>query len=186
MVSVKVLRAPWIRISRLDKDQILYELKNPAVSSAFALLKDLPQLYDQIYMEFPDAYNRADGKFGRISSVKCYSPGKYTENPQKYLRSQPTSTFYNAPMDYQYADGFIMPLVYALSALMIEEDGRLKWRLDPYVFLQQYLSSIVEKYKGILELSHWDPQTVGKKDVFYSMAKQQFEHCLLMQEHKIA
>jgi hypothetical protein len=163
-----------------------YELKNPAVASAFVLLKDLPKLYDQIYMEFPDAYNRADGKFGRISSVKCYSPGKYTESPQKYLRSQPTSMFYNAPMDYQYADGFIMPLVYALSALMIEQDGRLKWRVNPYDFLRKNLPSIVQQYKGILDLSQWDPAKVGKNSVSYSMAKQQFEHCWLMQERKTA
>jgi len=161
-------------------------LKNPAVASAFALLKDLPNLYDQIYMGFPDAYNRADGKFGRISSVKCYSPGKYNENPQKYLRSQPTSTFYNVPMDYQYADGFIMPLVYALSALMIEQDGRLKWKVDPNDFLRKNLPSIVQQYKGILDLSQWDPAKVGKNGVSYSMAKQQFEHYLLMQEHKTA
>jgi hypothetical protein len=161
-----------------------YQLKNPAVASALALLKDLPKLYDQIYMDFPNAYNNADGKFGRISSVKYYNPGKYTENPQKYLRKQPASTFYNAPMDYQYADGFIMPLVYALSALMIEQDGRLKWKVRPSAFLRENLPSIVQQYKGILDLSQWDPQKVGKNSVSYSMAKQQFEHCLLMQERK--
>lgn len=163
-----------------------YELKNQAVASAFALLKDLPKLYDKIYMEFPDAYNNADGKFGRISSVKCYSPGKYNENPKKNLRNQPTSTFYNKAMDYQYADGFIMPLVYALSALMIEQDGKLEWKVDPDRFLQKNLPSIVQQYKGILDLSQWDPAKVGKNSVSYSMAKQQFEHCLLMQERKVS
>jgi len=163
-----------------------YELKNKYVASAFAMLKELPKLYDDIYKNFPDAYNKAEGKFGRISSVKCYDPGKYAENPQKYLRKQPTTTFYNEPMNYQYADGFIMPLVYALSALMVVEDGIIRWKVDPHEFLQKNLPSIVQHYKGVLDLSQWDPQTVGKNSVSYSMAKQQFEHCLLMQEHLAA
>src|ERR1700722_18038313 len=37
------------------------ELHHPGVASAFKLLADLPQLYDQIYEEFPDAYN-GEGK----------------------------------------------------------------------------------------------------------------------------
>jgi hypothetical protein len=162
----------------------IYELRNPAVASAFVLLKDLPRLYDKIYMEFPDAYNKADGKFGRISSVKCYVPGRYTENPKKFLRTQPTSTFHNEAMEYQYADGFIMPLVYALSVLIEEQDGKLKWKVDPYQFLEQNLPSIVWNYKGVLDLSHWDPARVGKNSVSYTMAKEMFDHCLLRQEHE--
>jgi hypothetical protein len=161
-----------------------YVLRDQGVASAFVLLKDLPRLYDKIYMEFPDAYNKADGKFGRISSVKWYNPGRYAENPKKYLRTPPTSTFHNEAMDYQYADGFIMPLVCALSALIEEQDGKLKWKVDPDQFLQQNLPNIVRHYKGVLDLSQWDPAKVGKNSVSYAMAKQQFEHYLLMQEHE--
>jgi len=163
-----------------------YVLKNKSIASAFALLKDLPRLYDEIYKQFPGAYNKADGKFGRISSVKCYDPGKYTENPKKYLRKQPSSMFYNDLIDYQYPDGFIMPLVYALSALIAEDKGKLKWKVNPSKFLKDNLPSIVQNYKGVLDLSQWDPQKVGKSSVSYTMAKQQFEHCLLMQERSAA
>jgi len=163
-----------------------YELKNPQIASAFALLKDLPKLYDIIYQKFPESYNDARGSFGRISSVKKFDMSKYSENPQKYLKKRPTTPFYGDEAEYQYADGFIMPLVYALSALMIEQDGTLAWKVDPYQFLEQNLPSIVENYKGVLDLSQWDVQKVGKNSASYSMAKQQFENCLLRQEAKAA
>lgn len=163
-----------------------YTLTNKSIASAFALLRDLPRLYDEIYALFPVAYNNADGKFGRISSVKCYAPGKHSDDPKKNLSKKPKTMFYDKPTDYQYPDGFIMPLVYALSALITEEDGMLKWKVNPSEFIKENLLSIVQNYKGVLDLSHWDPQKVGKNSVSYSMAKQQFEHCLLMQQHLAA
>lgn len=163
-----------------------YTLKNQSIASAFELLKDLPRLYDEIYSQFPAAYNSADGKFGRISSVKCYAPARYAEDPKKNLRKRPTTVFYDTEIDYQYPDGFIMPLVYALSALMVEENGKLKWKVDPSDFIKKNLPSIVQNYKGVLDLSQWDPQKVGKNSVSYTMAKQQFEHCLLVQGSKAA
>ena len=163
-----------------------YVLKDDKISSAFALLKDIPKLYDMLYEMFPDAYNEADGKFGRISSVKFYDPSGYENNPQKYLRKQPLTAFYNRPTHFQYPEGFIMPLVNALSALMADRGGRIIWKTDPATFLQKNLSEIVQTYKGVLELCQWDPQKVGKSPMSYSIAKQQFERLLSNNNTKAA
>jgi hypothetical protein len=164
-----------------------YELKNTTISSALALLEDLPKLCDKIYELLPEVYNQAGGKFGRISAVKMYDPKKYKEDPKGgHLRKRPLTPFYAEEVTYKCPEGFFTPLVYALSALIEEKDGILGWKVDPYKFLQQNLLTVVQQYKGVLDLSQWDPQKVGKSTVSYTMAKQQFEHCLLMQQHKAA
>ncbi|KAF0113060.1 MAG: hypothetical protein FD163_19 [Hyphomonadaceae bacterium] len=156
-----------------------YELKNTIVGSALDLLKDLPKLYDRIYKNFPRAYNDAGGKFGRISSVKMYDPKKYKEDPKSYLNKKVTTPFYAEEFEYQVPDGFIVPLVCALSALIENKDGKLAWKTDPFKFVERNLSGILKQYKGMMDLSFWNPQTVGKAAPIYAMAKQQFEHFLL-------
>ena len=142
------------------------------------MLNDILKLYDKIYRDFPEAYNDAEGKFGRITSVKIYEEGKNSENPQKYLRKQPCSYFYRTPVKYQYGDGFVMPLVYALSAIMTFDEKKVSWKTDPYNFLEKNLSTIVKNYKGVLSMSDWDSSKVGKNSASYSFAKLAFNDCI--------
>jgi hypothetical protein len=173
-----------VKISNYESGR--YELKNTKVASALSLLKDLPKLYDLIYTMLPQAYNEAGGKFGRIGAVKMYDPKKYKEDPKSYLKNRPLTPFYAGEVDYQSPEGFITPLVYALSALIEEKDGKIVWKVDPYQFVKKNLGAVVQQYKGVLDLSQWDPQKVGKSAVSYAMAKQQFEHFLLTQAHQAA
>jgi hypothetical protein len=164
-----------------------YELKSSKVASALTLLKDIPKLYDLIYTKLPDAYNDAEGKFGRIGAVKMYDPKKYKEDPKGgYLKNRPLTPFYAKEVDYQCPEGFITPLVYALSALIEEKDGKLGWKVDPYQFVENNLKTVVKQYKDMIKMADWDPQKVGKNNGVYSIAKQQFEHCLLTQAHQTA
>lgn len=163
-----------------------FTLKNKSVINALSLLKDLPRLYDKIYMEFPNAYNKADGKFGRISSVKNFVPDKHADDPKKNLKKQPTSTYYDIPMDHDYPDGFIMPIVWALSTLIKVTNEEVSWKVDPYKFLDGNLNSVVRHYKGVMEAFNWDPQKVGKGSLSYSTAEQQFKLCLSEQSDQAA
>ena len=43
-------------------------LKNKAVKSAIAMVRDIPELFDLIYTEFPEAYNEASPGFGRVAA----------------------------------------------------------------------------------------------------------------------
>lgn len=158
-----------------------YEIFHEGVLSAFEIAKDLPKLYDYIYKNFPLAYNSAKGNFGKISSVKCYKNGKSKDKPQKYLKKQPLTPFYQEPMEYAYPDGFIMPIVYALSELLDVKDGKVVWNTEPLKFLENNIGEVVSTYKGVIELSDWDPQKVGKKSYSYDQACQSFKYCLLKQ-----
>ena len=164
----------------------IHELHNTQVFSAIKVLGDLPELYDWIYAEFPQAYNRAGGDFGRLSIVRFFEPGKRAEKNPKYLRKQPETHFTEKPVKYSYPDGLIMPLVWGLRALMDAADGKVIWRLDPRVFLRQNFDAIARSYRLVLEMSRFDPQKIGKSDNSYMFAEGEFEKALLKQDAAVA
>ena len=128
---------------------------------------ELPELYDKIYRDFPDAYN-ADrhGRFGGLSVVKM----------AEKMRSKPRTHFTDVEVDYAYPDGLIMPLVYGLKALMTkDEKGQVKWKEDPFRFLNDNLPAIVKKYRVILDAFRADPQKVGKNEGSYDLVLDAFE-----------
>lgn len=145
-----------------------YELKSSTIRSALSLLKDLPRLYDLVYELLPNAYNQSGGNFGRITAVK---------NAQKKKNKTP---FYEREVEYTVPDGFVTPLVYALTALTkVKDDGKVEWKTDPDQFLKKHLPQVVQQYKTFLEMSAFDPQKVGKNKGSYTLAKDQFEYRLL-------
>jgi hypothetical protein len=149
----------------------LHELTNDRVKSAFKLLASLPKLYDQLYSDLPEAYNRAGGSFGRISAVRIFDASKVKEKNPKYLKKQPRTPFFGFPVNYTCPDGFIVPLLYGLKALIKSERGTLSWRVDPSLFLKQNLNDIAKSYKFALEMATFDPQKVGKNISAYDFAE---------------
>lgn len=160
-----------------------HELHNVAVGSALKVAGDMPELYDRIYLDFPEAYNSTGGHFGKLSIVKMYDPKKKSGDSGgksgKYVRTQPRSHFTNLPSKFRYPDGFILPLVYGLKALMSVENGKVGWKVDPKRFLQRNLGHILAGYKLVLDMSQYDPQKVGKNDAAYKIAFSEFEKVLL-------
>jgi hypothetical protein len=159
-------------VSKPTGGEYTHELHSTTVGSALAIAAQLPSLYDQIYTEFPDAYNDGGaGRFGRLGSVKL----------AKDMRTKPVSPFTKRPVNYSYPDGFIMPLVYGLKALMTRtDDGCVKWVVsDPKRFIQDNLVTIVRKYRVIIEAFAGDPQKIGKNEGSYSLAYDAFETELL-------
>jgi hypothetical protein len=155
------------------------ELKSPAVLSAFEIQKDLPRLYDRIYELLPESYNQADGSFGRIKGVKQFAgPDKFKENKDSYLRSEPVSHFYEKKVRYKYPDGFMIPLVYGLRALMEIKDDKLVWSTDPSAFIDKNLNRIVRSFKLSIKMADWDPQKVGKSAESCEFAVEMFKACI--------
>ena len=153
-------------VSKPTGGEYTHELHNPVVGSALKLAGRLPELYDKIYRDFPDAYNAAGGRFGGLSIVKV----------AEKMRSKPTGHFTNIEMAYAYPDGLIMPLVYGLKALMgLDTNGYVKWNEDPGNFLDLHLEPIVKKYKVILEAFRYDPQKIAKNEGSYSLVLDAFE-----------
>lgn len=157
-------------VSKKTGGQYTHELHNTAVYSALVVAGKLPELYDRIYRDFPEAYNRCGGSFGKINVVKL----------AKEMRSKPTTHFGGEEVRYSYPDGLIMPLVYGLKALMQRnEKNHVRWREDPVSFLSDHLDAIVRKYRVILEAFRFDPQKVGKKEGSYDLVLDAFETELL-------
>lgn len=142
------------------------ETKNTEVISAFKIAVQLPELYDYIYEQFPDLYNATGGLYGRIIAVKSLN--------QK--RKEFKTPFTDKQIEVLSPEGFIMPLVYGLQALMerVDENGNtvIRWKtdVDPMTFLSNNLGKIVTRYKDILPLCDYDPQKVGKASASYTQA----------------
>jgi hypothetical protein len=157
-------------VSKQTGGEYRHELHNTQVGSALEIAAQLPKLYDRIYRMFPDAYNDGTGRFGGLTVVK----------QAKDMRSKPTTHFTDEPVNYSYPDGLIMPLVYGLKKLIERApDGKLRWSIDPEDFLDEYLQSIVKKYRVIMDAFRADPQKIGKNEGSYDLVLDAFETELL-------
>lgn len=140
------------------------ELKNLEVVSAFKIAVELPELYDYIYEIFPKLYNAAGGSYGRITAVK-----KLNERCKNKK-----APFTEVEIETLSPEGFVVPLVYGLRALMENRvvDGRNKicWTQPPKTFLENNLKKIVAHYIGIFSMCDYDPQKIGKSPQSYAQA----------------
>ncbi|MBW3091488.1 UvrD-helicase domain-containing protein [Bifidobacterium sp. 82T10] len=146
------------------------EIRNVRVHKALALAVQLPALYDVIYERFPKLYNEANGKYGRIAAVK---------NLNKPTKSGlvKTTPFAGNPVDTASPEGFIMPLVYGLTALV--NPDTMEWRVDPNEFLDQWLPKIVKNYVQVFSACNYDPQKVGKEALSYTTAETAYRMALV-------
>ena len=148
------------------------ELKNESIRSALRVSASLPDVCDQLVRQFPDAYNKAGGSFGRITAVKMFDEEKAKENNKKYLRKKPRSPFYSREMLYTCPDGFVVPFLYGMRALMqVSSEGIVSWSHDPFAFLGTHMVEVMRSYKLVIELGDFDPQKVGKNISAYQFAE---------------
>lgn len=163
----KLMSSPDVTSCR--EDNYKHELINKEVESAFEIAVQLPELYDYIYEQFPKFYNAAGGKYGSITAVK-------NMNAKRKVKK---TRYTDKEIDTLSPEGFIMPLVYGLQALMEDStvDGEkiIKWRQPPMNFLVDNLDKIVKNYSGTLSLCDYDPQKVGKQQQCYEQALSAFK-----------
>ena len=144
-----------------------YELHHTGVGSAFEVTGKLPALYDQVFRNFGEAYNRSGGAFGRIKAVKVPKRGRVS------------SPFLGHEGDYGVPDGFVLPIVYGLRALMVVEKGRIGWATDPEAFLARHLQSLVGAFKMPMEMAGFDPQKIAKTENSYRFMEGEVEKALM-------
>lgn len=147
-------------------------LNNREVTSAFQIAVELPVLYDYIYERFPACYNAAGGLYGHITAVK-------TLNEKRKDKRTP---FGGKKVETLNPEGFIMPLVYGMQALMENKvthgQHEIVWRQPPMAFLQNHLEEIVAYYSGIFSMCDYDPQKIGKNHQSYAQALSGFKMAL--------
>lgn len=138
----------------------IIEIVDPHVLSALQILSDLPALFDLIYEKLPPAYNHAGGKFARIEGVKGGNDHK-----AKYK-----THFYRKPVSYSYGEGYVYPLVVALSALMKVEGDKVVWVTDPYKFVEKNINTVMRSFYSMISGQQYDPAKVGKEKGCYNLA----------------
>lgn len=159
-------------ISEPASDGYARTLKDPSVKSAIQISGVLPELYDQLYSDLPAAYNKAGGSFGKINAVKIYDPDKAAEKSPKFLRAKPMTPFYRRECQYTCPDGFIVPVLYGMRALLaVDNDGLLGWKVNPQTFLSRHLVDVMKSYRLVMEMATFDPQKVGKNISAYEFAE---------------
>jgi hypothetical protein len=155
------------------------------VGSAFKLLADLPKLYDQIYEEFPDAYNDKKRRFAANPIVKIYDPAKRNaakaagKDATGYVITEPKTPFFRTGVRCSYPEGLIVPVIYGLKGLMVVDGGKVRWAVrDPGAFISRNLTRIAEAYQLVMNLAKWDPQKISKDSNSYEFAVREFQNAL--------
>lgn len=132
-----------------------YELHNRSIASAFEMLSILPYLYDHIFLNIKDAYNKNRGKFVRIDAVtkgECLTP---------YLQKT---------CEYTVPGGFIVPILCGLRALIgVDDSGKVFWKTDPKAFLDKHMVELVKTFKLAMDMANLDPQKVGTNAGSYAL-----------------
>ena len=170
------------------------ELYHDGVKSAFKLLADLPILYDQIYEQFPEAYN-GNGKrrFAANPIVKIFDPQRRKnakaagKEVTGYVTTEPKTPFFRRGVRCSYPDGLIIPIVYGLKGLMTVENGIVRWSIDnPSRFVTKYLPKIAESYQLVMNMAKWDPQKLSKDPDSYEYAVREWRNVLHFDQRKNA
>jgi len=142
-------------------------LVNKYVESALSLTEDILIFFDQLYLEFPNLYHEAvPGKFGRITAVKNDVKSKVPFNTT------------NEMCNYQYSFGFFMPLIAGLTEIMEidKKNDTVKWKINPNSLDLAQLD--LTQYVNIIKLVNFDPQRIGKGEVFYKEAESIFSKAI--------
>jgi len=147
-----------------NEDKGKYILNDSYVKSALGLTEDILRFFDKMYIEFPNLYHTASpGKFGRITAVSNGVQSKVPFNTTDVMA------------EYQYSFGFFYPLISGLTGLMkIDERKKvIKWGINP---ANLDLSTLdLTQYVNIIKLVQFDPQKIGKGEVFYKEAEAIFD-----------
>ncbi|WP_435653029.1 hypothetical protein ACSC9T_06480 [Pseudomonas putida] len=150
-----------------DKKGNIVQIVDPSVKSALSLMKDMPRLFDKMYELMPLAYNSNGGKFGNLNGVEIGLPGK-----------EPLTRYYKRPVRYSYGEGFIYPLMYALRALIQEENGIVSWIEPPDQFIDKHLANVMKTFYSMMHGQNFDPAKVGKASGAYHLAYDMFSAAL--------
>ncbi|HEY1684107.1 MAG TPA: hypothetical protein VGG19_05050 [Tepidisphaeraceae bacterium] len=173
-------------------DASRHRLIHAGVKSAFKVLGDLPELYDQIYEDFPDAFNSHNRRFRSNPIVKLYDPeGRQDaraagKDVSGFTATEPLTPFMRRAVHAKgtskpcsYPEGLIVPLVYGLQGLMEVANGKIRWAVDnPAAFVRKVLPDVAGQYALVLELGKWDPQKIAKAPESHEFAVQQFRNSL--------
>jgi hypothetical protein len=146
-----------------------FELHNQRVYSALKIASKMPEVFDLVEEIFPDAYNKADGRYRRIGAVKKMNQSARAK----------TSNFAGRAINTASPGGFLYPVVFGVRELMIQTaDGKIDWRVEPLQFIRDHILDIAEAYKAVVSALDWDPNRVGKAPLAYQVVTTAYQAAL--------
>lgn len=94
--------------------------RKEVLERASKILPDILRLRDTIYLELPQAYNSAGGKFGGLETMGVSENKRLV--PLRFIEGTPR---------FNYPDGFVYPIVAAFRKY-IDHRGQWSWKQDPF------------------------------------------------------
>ena len=132
------------------------------------VMPDIFDLYDQIEMEFADAYNSAGGRYGR----KKYSGHKDDSTVGK-------SKFGMHDLKYKIPDGFMYPVVAAFRSYLQynEETDKYEWRngIRPEDIWNDCKKELTSSIMNFASSIGDNPNAVGKDTNIWDLAYMKVE-----------
>lgn len=118
------------------------------------LLPVILELRDVIYSEIPEAYNKQNGKFGRLTGVVS------TEGSNRRM-SHTSLLFIEKESVYRIPSGFIYPILAAFRNLVRVKEKSCEWKTDP---IKLFYELKKELSKRVCEqaLEFRNPNKLGK------------------------
>jgi hypothetical protein len=146
-----------------------YTLENEHIKSALRLVPNIISAYDFIYQSFPTWYNNAGGSFGKIAGVRLFDQG--SRQDKKKYSSKPFKTKYQErDCNYNYADGFMIPIVVGLRELIDFSNDGVFLRCNPEHFLSNKSTEIFGMYSTLVKFSDFNPGKIIKDKGSYDIA----------------
>jgi hypothetical protein len=124
------------------------------------LLIDILKLHDYVYANFEKAYDAVFGpkaRLGRRPGVKSRLMDKPYELPLTGLKS-----------NYEIPAGFVFPVVAALRALVSRRAGNVYWKVDPFMFFDEYGKNLVAELMEQVDNVGGNPNVAGKRKQVYT------------------
>lgn len=135
----------------------------PGYKQLASVVVDILTLYDYVHENFQIQYakfNRetkdSGAKFGKRREIN-YRPGKPFVLPLT-----------QAAVNYPVPDGWLYPTVAALRVLLDFSNGAAKWKTDPFNYFDENGAELVGDVAEESASLGFNPQSVGKKRLFWA------------------
>lgn len=155
-------KAPTVAYS--SRGNLNNKLTNQELAAGYQelspILLDILNLHDYVYSKFHECFKKA------FPVARLGGRGK--KNNRMFPPKKVPLSLTGQQSDYEVPNGVLYPLLASLRALVQIENGRARWKTDPFKFFNDYGGELVESLIAQLDSLGGNPQTLGKNKVAYT------------------
>jgi len=125
------------------------------------------RLFDKIEREFPDAHNKAGGKFQKFANVV----------------KKESKTFFRNKTDWKYPPAWVYPIYGGFRQLLHDDGQKMTWLAEPLSFWEEHKLAICRSYRNnFSELAKQSATKVGRNGSAFQACRQEIRTKLLESE----